>query len=89
MNTDEPLIETSLRLRSVLTKYSIRTDETPMNIWNVLNNKLISSEDIDKLIYVMGIQHQQRKISVNNRHIRPNRYYNCEDCSQFRLHFMI
>ena len=73
MNTDEPSIETSLRLRSVLTKYNIRTDETLMNIWNILNNKLIASDDIDKLIYVMGIQHQQRKIFPNNRHNRPNR----------------
>ena len=55
--------------------------------WEDLNNLLIDENDIDHLIYVFGIRKGNRIISTVGRHWRINRYYKCNNCNQFLLHF--
>ena len=47
----------------------------------------ISKSDIDRLIYVLGVKSEHKVITPVDQHHRCNRYYKCQDCSDFRLHF--
>ena len=79
MSNLNSVIDTSLRLRSILSKYEVATQGDPKNVWKVLNNKSILSDDIDRLVYILGVTYEQRIIIPNNRHHRSNRYFKCND----------
>mgnify|MGYP006950409513 CR=1 FL=1 len=75
----------------ILSKYELVTQhdhKVHKNVWKVLNNKSILSDDIDRLVYILGVTYEQRIIIPNNRHHRSNRYFKCNDCKRFRLHFI-
>ena len=57
MSNLNSVIDTSLRLRSILSKYELVTQhdhDIHKNVWKVLNNKSILSDDIDRLLYILG-----------------------------------
>ena len=88
MSNLNSVIDTSLRLRSILSKYEVVTQADPKNVWKVLKDKSILSDDIDRLVYTLGATYQQRIIIPNNRHHRTNRYFKCNDCKSFCLYFI-
>ena len=72
---------------SILYKYQIANEDDPKE-WKLLENKEILLEDIDRLVYVLGVKYEQRLIQPNNSHHRRNRYYMCKDFNSFRLYYV-
>ena len=72
-------------LCSVLNNYKITIDSNQKITWNCLINNPVEYTDIDRLIYVIGIQGDKRKIIPKDRHLRVNRHYKWVDCAKFNL----
>ena len=87
LNENIKYVDTSKALSSLLTKYDFYINESDTFEWDDLSNLNISQSDIDRLIYVLGVKSEHKVIIPVDRHHRSNRYYKCQDCNDFRLHF--
>ena len=89
MTHDENIrhVDTSKALSSLPTKYDFYMHESDTFEWDGLSNLNISKSDIDRLIYVLGVKSEHKIISPVDRHHSCNRYYKCQNCTDFRLHF--
>ena len=80
-------IDQSLRLISIFKKYDLTISTKEKINWEILEGKLIKKNDIDRLLYAMGVIGDQRIINPNDTHWRKIRHYRCMNCSNFKLHF--
>ena len=86
-NENIKFVDYSKALSSLLTKYDLYINETDTFDWDDLSNLDISQVEIDRLVYVLGVKSEHKVIIPVDRHHRSSRYYKCQDCNHFRLHF--
>ena len=80
-------VDNSKALSSLLTKYDLYINESDTFDWDDLSNLHINQVEIDRLVYVLGVKSEHKVIVPVDRHHRCSRYYKCQGCNHFRLHF--
>ena len=80
-------IDQSLRLISIFKKYDLTISAKEKISWGILEGKFIEKNDINRLLYAMGVICDLSIINPNDTHWRKSRHYRCMNCSKFKLHF--